>query len=426
MGAATKVELLVCTLGTRGDILPFLALCRPFIEDGHRVTVLTNANWQDLVEGIGAQFQAIADPDPSQSNRDDRHFYRTNTYPSFARSFSFIEERIARNRNCALIYRTNMLGAECAAEKHRIPNVKIALQPSAIRSSERPPWPLTSWACGPFAWFAKRWAIPAVYKLGEIATEYREHTNRFRARVGLRRIAFGKRLEEEDVFLILCPEWFAMPQKDWPASARLTGFLYFDDNETPDGELDAFIGAHGAPLVFTPGTGVSDVGRFFRLGVDVCERLGLPGLFLSPALRKLGPQHSGRILVRDYISFDRLLPRARMLVHHGGIGSVAQAIRAGIPQVVVPDRFDQPDNALRIALLGLGGAVFCRHPTAPELAGFIQDVLGSSAVRKQVETGANLVGAYPSGDVAYRLIHRMLDKRFGTARLRAVGQTAIS
>jgi rhamnosyltransferase subunit B len=410
--SADDAEILVCTLGTRGDILPFLALCRPFIEAGHRVTVLTNANWKDLVRSAGAEFYEIAEEDIPQSARDDKAFYRSNTFPSFARSYSFIKHRVSINPRCLVLYRFNMLGAECAAKKFHLPNVKVALQPSVIKSIERPPWPLTQLVNGRLGYMAKKFIIPAVYRIGEITAYFREYTNGFLVEVGLQKLRFGGRLEAEDLFLVLCPDWFALPQKDWPGRSRVTGFLYFDDDHR-DGELEAFLEAHGPPIVFTPGTGVSDVKVFFERAVAICQALDAPGVFLSPALRQSGMQWPRRIFVREYASLRRLLPRSQLLVHHGGIGSTAQAIRAGIPQILIPDRFDQPDNALRVAILGLGGAVFSRNPETTELIGLARDILASATVRHQVRSGKELVHAYPSRDVAYHMIKSVMDKHFG-------------
>lgn len=409
--SARNAEILVCTLGTRGDILPFLALCTPFISKGHRVTVLTNRNWKDLVENSGAEFHEIAGQDLPQSGRDDKAFYRSSTFPSFSRSFSFIRQRAATNPHCAVIYRFNMLGAECAARKFQLPSIKVALQPSVVKSVERPPWPLTRLVHGPLAGLAKKVIVPAVYKIGEIAAEYREYTNSFLNEVGFEKLAFGSRLETEDLFLILCPDWFAMPQKDWPDRSRLTGFLFLDGDQQDD-ELEAFISVNGPPLVFTPGTGVSDAGGFFERAASLCRALSLPGVFLSPALRHSGTGWPERILARDHAELHWLLPRSRMLVHHGGIGSTAQAIRAGIPQLVLPDRFDQPDNALRVAILGLGGTVFSRDPDLSELTDMVRNILASATVERQVQTGAALVRAHPARDLAHQMICTVMDRYF--------------
>ena len=409
---ARDVEILVCTLGTRGDILPFLGLARPFVEAGHCVTVLSNRNWKALVQSIGAEFHAIAEQDPPQDGRDDQAFYRENTYPSFARSFSIIAQRQAANPRCLLLYRFNMLGAECAAEKFRLPNVKVALQPSVIKSVERPPWPLTALAHGPWRGLAKALLIPALYRLGEIRAAYRLHGNRFRRQVGLAGLTPGAHSETEDLYLVLCPDWFAMPQKDWPSRARVTGFVYFD-RESPNEALDFFLAAHAPPIVFTPGTGISDTADFFRTATEVCRQLRIPAVFLGRLPSGMTVPEFPPIMVCDYAELHRLLPRCRMLVHHGGIGSTAQAIRAGIPQLILPNRFDQPDNGLRVAILGLGGAVFSTKPSPADLAGLIGKILGSAAVRRQVETGSRLIQAQGAQNLAHRMIADLIHRRFG-------------
>src|SRR5262249_48661563 len=150
----------------------------------------------------------------------------------------------------------------------------------------------------------------------------------------------------------------AMPQADWPRGCHCVGFPFPEP-----GELDAvtadFVARHGAPLVFTPGTGVLDATAFFDTAREVCASLQLPAVFLSPRACEVAGPH---LLARAFVDLGALLPRARLLFHHGGIGTTAQALRAGIPQVILPNRFDQPDNAMRIASLRLGAVALAPRP----------------------------------------------------------------
>jgi rhamnosyltransferase subunit B len=304
-----------------------------------------------------------------------------------------------------------MLGAESAAEKFGLPGIKVVLQPSLIRSVERPPWPLTGLVCGKFATLSKKLIIPVLYRLGEATGIYRKYTNQFRASVGLG--PFGKAAGGEDLMLILCPDWFAMPQKDWPTQSRTVGFVYYDV-PYDDYALRDFVYQNGAPLVFTPSTGVTDVAEFFSRGAAICSKLKLPGVFLSPSLKieKTWPQAS---MVRDYAELHWLLPHARMLVHHDGIGSIAQAIRAAVPQIILPNRFDQPDNALRTAILGLGGAVLSYPTTVDELCDLIRAVLADREVQQQVIAASKLVRKQSATDRAIDLISQVVTRRFGGA-----------
>jgi len=81
--------------------------------------------------------------------------------------------------------------------------------------------------------------------------------------------------------------------------------------------------------------------------------LGKRGVFLSPYLTG-GVCPDATILPVGYVDLPLLLPHCALFVHHGGIGTLARALEAGIPQIITPLRFDQPDNARRIEDHGLG------------------------------------------------------------------------
>src|SRR5476649_1111425 len=180
-----NMEVIFCSLGTRGDVLPFLSLAQRFLVGGSRVFFLTNKNWKPLVESVGAEFFEIADEDAPQNGRDDHLFYMQSTAPSFPRSFDFIAKRMHAGANPVIIYRPNMLGAECAAEKFDLINIKVVLQPSAIRSFERPGWPLTSRVLGPFGNIFKRLLLPLLFTAADLTAKYRNLTASFRRSVGL-------------------------------------------------------------------------------------------------------------------------------------------------------------------------------------------------------------------------------------------------
>jgi UDP:flavonoid glycosyltransferase YjiC (YdhE family) len=83
------------------------------------------------------------------------------------------------------------------------------------------------------------------------------------------------------------------------------------------------------------------------------------------------------------VPFSALLPRAAALVHHGGIGTCAQGLAAGLPQVVMPMAYDQLDNGMRLARLGVGAVVRQRRFTPPRVAAALDGLLNSPAVQKR-------------------------------------------
>jgi rhamnosyltransferase subunit B len=406
-----NIEILFCTMGTKGDVLPFLVLCRPFLKAGHPVRFLSNRNWRDVAIAEGATFYEIAEEDPPQCDRDDLSFYRERVLPSFWRSYDFIRRHTISGRKSILIYRTGMLGAECAAEQFGLLNIKVALQPSAIRSVQRPPWPLSGLAVGRWGWLGKAAVIPALYVFGDCSSRYRKHANDFRRSIGLSRTNPGKVSTTEDLFLVLCPDWFALPQKDWPVKTRVVGFP-FAEAIPGDSELIDFIATNGPPVVFTPGTGVERIDNFFDIALALTEKIGISAVFLSPALGSRFANSHSRVIAREYVDLGWLLPKARLLFHHGGIGSIAQAIRAGIPQLILPNRFDQPDNAFRVAILGLGAVALSTKLSVDDLSDLALHVLSRSDIRRQLTIGANLVHQDNPALETFVLVSNLARKRF--------------
>jgi UDP:flavonoid glycosyltransferase YjiC (YdhE family) len=119
-------------------------------------------------------------------------------------------------------------------------------------------------------------------------------------------------------------------------------------------EIEEFLDAGEPPVVFTPGSAAATMHRFFAESVDAARRLGVRAMLVTNFQEQLPRDLPPRVKAFGYLPFSELLPRAALLVYHGGVGTMAQTIRAGIPQLVVPSGHDQFDNAWRIEQLGLG------------------------------------------------------------------------
>ncbi len=177
----------------------------------------------------------------------------------------------------------------------------------------------------------------------------------------------------------LFPEWFASIQPDWPPQLRLTGFPLYDepDEHALSPGLQAFLDGGSPPILFTPGSANRAASQFFAAALEATRRLGRRALFLTrypeqlPAL--LGPD----VWHEPYVPFSQVLPRCAAIVHHGGIGTCAQGLAAGVPQLTMPLGFDQPDNTTRLWRLGVGRWVrphlFHGERVAAELAALLGD-----------------------------------------------------
>ncbi len=224
-------------------------------------------------------------------------------------------------------------GARIAQEKLGVPLATVHLQPIMLRSAIRP-------AC-----FAEL-GLPPVRRL------------------------FDRWFHSPQRVVGLFPEWFAPPMADWPPNIALTGFPLWDEGDllNPSAELEEFLAAGDPPLVFTAGSAMVQANQFFHVSAEVCRAAGRRGLLLTQFPEQLPASLPNGVCHFDYLPFSMVLPRCAALVHHGGIGTTAQAIAAGIPQLVVPTAHDQPDNAVRIRRLGIGDFILPEDYTSARVA----------------------------------------------------------
>ncbi|HEX4148537.1 MAG TPA: nucleotide disphospho-sugar-binding domain-containing protein, partial [Pirellulales bacterium] len=223
--------------------------------------------------------------------------------------------------------------------------------------------------------------------------------NDFRARVGLPPVRHLHRWWCSPQAVVgFFPQWFARPQPDWPANLRLSGFPFYDETNVaaPPGELAQFIASGDPPLVFTPGSAMAHGRDFFAASVEACRLLKRRGILLTAFENQL-PALPDFMRHFRFVPLDWLLPRAAAMIHHGGIGTTAQALRAGRPQLIMPMAFDQSDNAARLQRLGVARAISPRKFRGQQVARALHSLLESSDVANrcrdlaaQLQGGADL------------------------------------
>ncbi|MBV9248570.1 MAG: hypothetical protein JO227_04905 [Acetobacteraceae bacterium] len=219
--------------------------------------------------------------------------------------------------------------------------------------------------------------------------------NVLRGELGLAPVSglFRSYLHSPQLVLGLFLEWFAAPQPDWPPNVHLTGFVL---EESPSAaltpELEESL-ARGPVVPFTAG---SEAKRdaFFRESVQVARLAGVRALFVAKHRTPVFDQLPAHVRQAAWVPFPAVLPRCAAVVHHGGIGTLAQAVKAGLPQFVVPHAHDQPDHALRVERLGLGRSLYPEKYRAARAATILNELMASTAIRQRCrEYGAQIDGA---------------------------------
>ena len=167
-----------------------------------------------------------------------------------------------------------------------------------------------------------------------------------------------------DAAVSFFPPAFAPTQPDWPQPMYRGDFpqqAVTPSQALPE-DLVRFLDAGAAPVVFTPGTGHRHAAAYFEAAVRAAQALGLRAVLLTPYREQVPQPLPPGIVWHAFVPLPAWLPRVLALVHHGGIGTVAAALRAGVPQLVVPFAHDQFDNAARVE--GLGAGACCRRTSA--------------------------------------------------------------
>lgn len=203
-----------------------------------------------------------------------------------------------------------------------------------------------------------------------------------------------------DLSVTLFPGWFGARQPDWPRAVCQGNFALYDP--APDlafpAELARFLDAGNAPIVFTHGTGNQQAAAYFSAALDAAGQLGMRAIFLTPHRAQVPARLPPTVLWQQYVPFQKLLPYAAALVHHGGIGTTAEALRAGVPQLIVPLAFDQFDNGARVAALGAGLVLRGRRLSAPGLAQKLRQLTTSETIARQCRAMAARMEGEPGLD----------------------------
>ncbi|NYF78052.1 glycosyltransferase [Granulicella arctica] len=357
------MHILIIAIGSAGDVHPFLGLGRTFARQGHRVSFCTSPAFAPIVERSGLRLLPLGTAEEYQAAMNDPALWNPKTsfkvlwkiMAGFIRPlFDILETEV--DNETIMVGSLWAFGARLMQEKYGVPYVSVQVSPSTFISARLPP--VHKRFSVPASWpYSVRAALFWAIERGILDRVCGPDLNRERATLGLPPVKhiLGQWLHSPQGVLGLFPRWFAPPQIDWPRQVSLTGFPLFDESEfhEMDAELEDFLAGGPAPVVFTPGSTMVDSMTFFKTAADTLNGLGKRGIFLAKQGEPMPPLPSS-IVVRSYVPLSKLLPRAKILVHHGGIGTVSQAFAAGIPQLAVPFAHDQFDNAARMERLGCG------------------------------------------------------------------------
>jgi rhamnosyltransferase subunit B len=378
-------HIVLVTIGSAGDLFPFIRIALALQGAGHRISFLGPVQHEPFVRAAGLPFHGLP-ADPAVLDHPDL-WHPTRgfgvvweaTRPAMAAVPAFMAALPAGEHCTMLVHPLALLEADlCRAAR---PGLRIAaafLAPSNLPTVHDPlllgPWRVPRWV--PHAVRRRLWRALAARFVDPIALP---SVNAARAAAGLAPVTalIDAIVSIADLSIALFPDWFAPTQPDWPRPLVRCGFPLFDPDPQAaiSVELRRFLGQGGRPLVFTPGTGNRQARAYFAHAIDATRLLGQRAIFLTPHRDQLPAELPAQVLWQEYVPLRALLPQVALLVHHGGIGTTAEALHAGTPQLVVPLAHDQFDNGARIEALGVGRALPATRLTTGRLVKALEALL---------------------------------------------------
>jgi UDP:flavonoid glycosyltransferase YjiC (YdhE family) len=211
--------------------------------------------------------------------------------------------------------------------------------------------------------------------------------NRFRVELGLRPIHhdYVRWMFSPQLILGLFPDWYSSPKTDWPPNVYLSGF---PSPEIADGtelsaEAEEFLQSGDPPLIINALSAYHGALEFFQVSIEAVRQMKRRAILLSQFAHNIPHNLPPEIRHFSYLSHTALLPRSAGIVHQGGIGTTVKAMRAGIPQVIVPVNFDQPYNAMCVQTMGVGDMLRIRQYEPDRLVKAMGALLDSASVAER-------------------------------------------
>ncbi len=389
------MRALLLTLGSHGDVHPFLALARALRARGVEPVLATNPYFEGLIRHEGVAFEPLTESmdirdvmtrrEMHNPYRATQHLFRQYIVPGARALHDRAAEMIARVGPSVAVLHSIALGGHWAVERAGLPWASVTLSPLGWMSAHDP-WVslprVPRWPTPPRWWTRLgrglgRWVMRRMADSG---------LNEVRHGLGLpaRRDHYARTMSDGHLNLGLWSPALRGAMPDDPPAALIAGFPWFDRHEPheDDARLERFLADGEPPIVFARGTAyVHSPGRFFEMATQACAALKRRGVLLvgkhadESIARGLPP---GLIAVK-YAAFSQIMTRAACTVHHGGAGSTAQGLRSGRPTVIVPAAFDQFDFAARAERLGVSTTVRTSALTTRRLTAALDRVLTDPA-----------------------------------------------
>jgi UDP:flavonoid glycosyltransferase YjiC (YdhE family) len=404
------LRIVLSNIGTYGDTNPLIALALELKRRGHVPVMAVPNVYRSKIEPLGLEFHAIRpDIDPTNNilvemiydiKHGTEHGLRDFLFPSLRQTYADLLDAATKpvRADLLLMGELNYAGP-IVAEITGIPWASYVLAPlsffSAFDPPVLPPYPELAQADKAVPGFGR-----VIKRLARFASrKWPEPIYELRRELGLARGAnplFDAK-HSPQLVLALFSHVLGEPQKDWPPNTLVTGFCYYDadaGNAALPPHLEKFVASGAPPVVFTLGSAaVLAAGDFYEVSAKAALALGIRAVLLIGGDPRNRPNRElpDSICVAEYAPYSALFSRASLVVHQGGVGTVAQCLRAGKPMLIMPYSHDQPDNARRMKRLKVARVIQKSSYTPRKVAHKLRVMLDKPGMAQTAEIVAQML-----------------------------------
>jgi sterol 3beta-glucosyltransferase len=358
------MKVVIQTVGTRGDVEPFMALGLGLISAGHEVTVATAPGFRSFVTDRGLTFAAIrADyhelletPDARAALRNPykmKSMIKNTIKPLMKR---MMEDQMTTSEDAdVIVFHPKALGATHVGEARSVPVVAGLPVPAMIPTAA---FPLPGFSVSPPAFLNKasyRLLNLSTYPFNKIVMQWRTDDLGLPRR-GRRAGNFKLRDGSWPPTLLAISPSVVPKADDWPADSSVTGYWFLDPDPhwSPPSDLVAFLEAGPAPVAVGFGSMVvrdpDQLGSEILAGIRGCGRR----IVMVTGRSGFSPDPADDLYLVETIPNHWLFPKMAAVIHHGGAGTTAAGLRGGTPTIVTPVMGDQTFWGKRVAAIGAG------------------------------------------------------------------------
>ncbi|MFN2148287.1 MAG: glycosyltransferase [Anaerolineales bacterium] len=418
------MHLTIITIGTRGDVLPYLALGLGLQRAGYRVRIAAQGIYAGLIESHGFEFAPVAgDPRATMESQSGQAWQQSGRNAlALIKSMRavFAGEDMTASLNdtlkaCegtqAILYAFFGTAGYHIARKLGVPSIFTLLQPFS-RSHEVPSLGFPDLPLGRcYNGLTHRMTEQMLWQLGG------RPINRWRQEsLGLPALPasgpFAQVYREGEPHLYGFSRHVVPLPSDWPPSHRISGYWFLDpdpDWEPPE-TLRDFLAQGPKPIAIGFGSMSGETARAItRTALEAVRLAGTRAVLLGGWAAVHRESLPDGVLALDYVPHPWLFPRVAAVVHHGGAGTTAAGLRAGVPSVLVPFFGDQPYWGRRVRALGVGPRPVQARQLNPErLARAISDAIDSPEIASAAAALGERIRAEDGVARAVELVGEML------------------